>query len=49
MELENESGFWKSLCLHLNNPKLSVDSAVKVSVDLLIKFFMCTFVIHTNV
>jgi hypothetical protein len=30
MELENETQFWKTLCVKLNNPKTSLDAAVKV-------------------
>jgi hypothetical protein len=31
MSLENSTGFWKSLCTALNNPKTSLETAVKVS------------------
>jgi len=30
MNLENSTGFWKTLCSGLNNPKTSLETAVKV-------------------
>jgi hypothetical protein len=33
-ELENQTGFWKSLTQYLNNPNTTLDGAVKVSLGI---------------